>query len=79
MTNSASSLIEGISRQKVRNELDRLDSEESLRGFIDRSWHILEPSREFSPGWHIDAVCEHLQAISNVLKYASLRKVQAIP
>jgi len=33
--------------------------------FIKASWHILEPSNEFSSGWHIEAVCDHLEAISN--------------
>ncbi len=46
-------------------ELDRLDSEEHLRGFIKRSWSILEPGREFNTGWHIDAICEHLEAVTH--------------
>lgn len=64
MRSSESSLHEGITKTRILNELDRLDSEESLRGFIDRSWKILEPGREFVPGWHIDAICEHLEAVS---------------
>lgn len=64
MTSLGNLSLEEISKTAIRNELDRLDSEESLRQFIERSWDILEPGREFCPGWHIDAICEHLQAVS---------------
>lgn len=48
----------------VLRDLDRVDSEESLREFIKLSWSILEPGRDFVTGWHIDAVCEHLEAVT---------------
>jgi predicted phage terminase large subunit-like protein len=35
-----------------------------LRKFIELSWHEIEPGKSFIPGWHIDAICEHLEAIS---------------
>lgn len=44
--------------------LDKTDSEESLRSYLECAWHIVEPNREFVPGWHIDATCEHLEAVS---------------
>lgn len=47
------------------DELDKLDSEESLRRYIKAAWPILEPGREFVSGWHIDAICEHLEAVTN--------------
>ena len=45
-------------------DLARADAEESLRDFIPIVWPVLEPATEFVPGWSIDAVCEHLEAIS---------------
>ena len=39
-------------------------AERSLREYVEMAWHVLEPSNVFMPGWHIDAICEHLQAIS---------------
>lgn len=36
----------------------------SLRYFIERAWPIVEPKRPFVPGWHIDAICEHLEAVT---------------
>lgn len=35
-----------------------------LRTFIERAWHIVEPKRPFVPGWHIDAICAHLEAVT---------------
>ena len=29
-----------------------------------RAWHVLEPDKEYRHGWHIDAICEHLEAVS---------------
>lgn len=46
-------------------ELDRLDCEGSLAGFIRRAWHVIEPGQPYVHGWHIDAICEHLEAISS--------------
>ena len=37
----------------------------SLSSFIVDAWHVLEPSVEYSSGWAIDAMCEHLVAITN--------------
>lgn len=50
--------------QAILSDLDRLDSEESLVDFIKIAWPILEPGRTFVPGWHIEAICEHLEAVS---------------
>lgn len=36
----------------------------SLRGFIEEAWSVLEPTEPYIHGWHIDAVSEHLEAIS---------------
>lgn len=30
-----------------------------------RGWHTLEPGTKFQPGWAVDAVCEHLEAVSS--------------
>jgi predicted phage terminase large subunit-like protein len=36
----------------------------SLSEFVRRSWHILEPGQPYIHGWHVDAICEHLEAIT---------------
>jgi predicted phage terminase large subunit-like protein len=44
-------------------ELDRFESR-TLAGFIRRAWHVLEPGVKYVHGWHIDAMAEHLEAVS---------------
>lgn len=62
---SETSLLAGVSRKEAIRELDRVDSEQSLRRFIQCAWHLLEPrSRPFVSGWHVDAICEHLEAVT---------------
>lgn len=38
-------------------------SEESVYQFGRQAWHVVEPGKRFVPGWHIEAVCEHLEAV----------------
>ena len=34
-----------------------------LKHFVSRAWHTVEPHTEFRPNWHIDTICDHLEAI----------------
>ena len=52
-------------REKAISDLDRADAEESLLGFIKLAWKHLEPGTPFVPGWPVEAICEHLEAVSN--------------
>jgi predicted phage terminase large subunit-like protein len=36
----------------------------TLAGFVREAWKVLEPSAEYVHGWHIDAVCAHLEAVT---------------
>ena len=36
----------------------------SLRRFVSFAWHVLEPATPFVAGWHLDAICEHLEFVS---------------
>lgn len=36
----------------------------TLAGFIREAWHVLEPANEYVHGWHVDALCEHLEAVT---------------
>ncbi len=49
--------------RKALAELDRIDSL-TLAGFIKRSWHVVEPATPYEHGWHVDAICEHLEAVT---------------
>ena len=36
----------------------------SLSEFVRQAWHVLEPGQPYVHGWHVDAVCEHLEAVT---------------
>jgi predicted phage terminase large subunit-like protein len=35
-----------------------------LVDFVQGAWHIIEPSEEYKHNWHIDVICEHLEAVT---------------
>lgn len=37
----------------------------SLSEFVSQAWHVLEPGQPYIHGWHVDAICEHLEAITH--------------
>ncbi len=37
----------------------------SLAAFARRAWHVLEPATELKWGWALDAICEHLEAVTS--------------
>ena len=53
-------------RQKAVMEMWREECEGSLRDYVGCKgiWDIIEPGRQFVGGWVIDAICDHLQAVS---------------
>jgi predicted phage terminase large subunit-like protein len=46
------------------DQIDKVLAEKYLRQFIRQSWHIVEPGATFVNNWHIDAICDHLQAVA---------------
>jgi hypothetical protein len=62
-----------LSALAVRAALERRRAEEliaeeaeacqtSFRLFVEKAWLVIEPATRFVPGWHIEAICEHLEA-----------------
>jgi predicted phage terminase large subunit-like protein len=51
-----------ISRRRAVEDANRLSG--SLRDFVPEAWKTLKPDEEFQGNWHIDAICEHLEAVS---------------
>lgn len=37
----------------------------SLAAFAKRAWHILEPATPLKWGWALDAICQHLEAVTD--------------
>ena len=48
----------------LQDELLTRKATRSLRAFVEQAWPVLEPTTPFLPNWHIDLVCEHLEAIT---------------
>jgi len=45
-------------------EIEREYCRQSLAHFAKRAWQVLEPATPLRWGWALDAICEHLEAVS---------------
>lgn len=59
---STASLLPELQLDRV--EIERALAAQSLVDFVQMSWHVLEPGQPYVHGWHVEAVCEHLEAIT---------------
>ena len=50
--------------EMVKWEQERRSASGSLYEFVKQSWHVVEPGIPFIPSWHIETICEHLEAVS---------------
>lgn len=46
-------------------EIDQAIAGKSFAGFVRAGWHVLEPSSQLHWGWSLDAICEHLEAVTS--------------
>lgn len=44
--------------------IERELASRSLAEFVKLAWPVLEPGQKYIHGWHIDAICEHLEAVT---------------
>lgn len=54
--------------QLTKADLDAAERElcrRSLAEFAKRAWHVLEPAAELKWGWALDAICLHLEAVTD--------------
>ena len=51
--------------EMVNWERDRRAASASLYEFVKQSWHVVEPGIDFVPSWHIEEICEHLEAVTS--------------
>lgn len=49
-----------IAREKAKREL----AERNLHDFVVQAWPVVCPDETFIDGWHIAALCQHLEAVS---------------
>jgi predicted phage terminase large subunit-like protein len=55
---------DGFNALSIRERANAVRYEDSLADFIGASWRWAEPSA-FVSNWHIDAICEHLEAVAD--------------
>lgn len=46
-------------------ELAKRNLSKSLHSFMKAAWRQVEPETEFKDGWHLHAICEHLEAVAS--------------
>lgn len=55
-----------LERERLARDQDRIRKNcETLSGFVKEAWHVLEPNTTYVHGWHLDAIAEHLEAVSD--------------
>ena len=60
MTNEElAALLQQLNPEALNAEL----AKRSMHEFVKQSWGSIEPGRQFHDNWHIQAICEHLEAI----------------
>lgn len=53
-------------RDRIAKDADRIRARcQTLAGFVREAWHVLEPRAKYVHGWHIDAICQHLEAVTD--------------
>lgn len=62
-------MLEAIRGQRHKREVEN-DAEairarcRTLAGFAREAWHVLEPNATLVWNWHLDAICDHLEAVT---------------
>ena len=64
-TESLRNIANAAKRLRVLEERAKQTGPGGLMHFVRYFWPVLEPSREFIDGWVLDAIAEHLEAVTN--------------
>lgn len=52
--------------RRIADEAEKIRQRcQSLAGFVREAWHVVEPAVRYVHGWHIDAICRHLEAVTS--------------
>lgn len=46
-------------------EISKAECRDSLAEFVRQAWHVTDPAIDYVHGWHVDAMCLHLEAITD--------------
>jgi predicted phage terminase large subunit-like protein len=61
---SANSLTIPLHTEALEIIMDREHCVRSFAEFVRRAWHVVEPATPLRWGWALDAMCEHLEAVT---------------
>lgn len=53
-----------INSIRIDQEIQRRDAFRSLYSYVKYMWDVIEPEVPFKDGWHIQAICDHLEAVT---------------
>lgn len=56
-------------KSELLRRQNKKKAEESLVEFIKQAWPVVEPGQPYVHGWHVDLLCEHLEAITDGLQF----------
>lgn len=54
-----------LAKMPTLDDVERELCRRSLAEFAKRAWHVLEPGAELKWGWALDAICLHLEAVTD--------------
>ncbi len=57
--------MERLGHSKLEYEQNVYKAELSLYEFLKQAWPYIEGEKEFTDGWHIQTICEHLEAVAD--------------
>lgn len=53
-------------RERIARDAERIRARcQTLAGFVQEAWPVLHPGAPYVHGWHIEAICDHLEAITD--------------
>lgn len=69
-------------QEKIRRD-QRARIETTLKDFTQEAWAVLEPQRKLQWNWHLDSICEHLEAfrlrdIQNLIINVPFRSMKSL-
>jgi predicted phage terminase large subunit-like protein len=58
-------LLPNLNRTDALFQIRKTLAERSLAEFVKQAWHVIEPGQKYLHGWHVDAIAEHLEAVTS--------------